>query len=78
MKYKSSNEVALILGVSPRRVRQLASKRKVGFLFGHIWWFEDKDIDRMKIRVSGRSKKHNKEIGLLGALLGRFEKWRTR
>lgn len=50
-------EVAEKLGVSKRRVRQLAASRKLGKKKGSGWIFTDSDVKKMSVREPGRPRK---------------------
>jgi len=54
----STAEVAAILGVSDRRVRQLATSRKLGMMVGKVRVYTPADVDAMRYRPPGPPRKH--------------------
>jgi hypothetical protein len=50
----TSDEAAAELGITRRRVLQLAESRNVGRKLGRDWVFTNSDIDAMRVRVPGR------------------------
>jgi hypothetical protein len=59
----TTREIASQLGISPRRIRQLAKSRKVGSqLSDDTWVFTIDDLEKLKYRVSGRPAKTLKKI----------------
>lgn len=50
-------EVAAELGITPIRVRQLATARGLGQRYGKNLLFSQPDIDAMRIRTPGRPRK---------------------
>jgi len=58
VNYLTTSQVAEKLGVSGRRVRQLAREYNVGSLLGRDWIFEHSDIELLEKRKTkpGRAK----------------------
>jgi len=57
MSQYTTRQVAEMLGVTPRRVRQLAISRNVGTKIGGqrgLWLFSPEDVDAMRSRPVGR------------------------
>ena len=50
----STSDVSKLLGVSERRVRQLARERGVGRQVSGVWLFSLDDLERMDLRPPGR------------------------
>jgi hypothetical protein len=50
-------KVALLLGVSDRRVRALAKDRGVGTKHGWSWLFKENDVELLRPGKVGRPKK---------------------
>lgn len=59
MKLQTTTEVALVLGLSSTRVRQLATQLGVGSKPGRDWVFNEKDLTALvnRNRRSGRPPK---------------------
>ena len=58
----SSADVAAILGVSIRRVQQLAKSRHTGRRVGRTIVFSEDDVGRMRNRKPGRPRKESMVI----------------
>lgn len=54
---KTAKEVAAELGVTPRRVLALAKTRDAGRQLGTTWVFTPADVDKMRVRRTGRPPK---------------------
>jgi len=50
-------QAALMLGITPRRVRALAASRHLGWQTARDWVFTPEDIEAMRVRVPGRPAK---------------------
>lgn len=50
-------DVALELGISKRRVLQLAHSRSVGSMPGRDWLFTPEEVDALRVRKIGRPRK---------------------
>jgi len=55
--YLTTAQVARLLGVTPRRVRQLAVSRNVGHKHADRWAFSAEDVAAMRDRPVGRPPK---------------------
>lgn len=54
----TARDVAELLGISVRRVYQLAETRRLGRRLGpRAWVFTDADVDNMRVRKTGRPRK---------------------
>ena len=57
MKYLTTQQVALILRVTPRRVRQMACDRNIlGVKFGQVLAWDHRDLPRFERRPTGRPR----------------------
>ena len=60
---KTTKEVAAILGISVRRVRQLAKARKVGYhKLDHSLVFSDSDLKLLERRLPGRPSSQTSDL----------------
>jgi excisionase family DNA binding protein len=58
MKYLTTQQVADLLRVSPRRVRQMADDRNIsGVRFGKVLAWDLRDLARFERRPAGRPRK---------------------
>ena len=58
MNLYTTSQVAVMLGVSRERVRQLAQLRGVGAIYGHARMFTERDLARLRVkRQPGRPRK---------------------
>ena len=55
----TSDEAAAELGITRRRVLQLAESRNVGRKLGRDWVFTPDDVDAMRVRTPGRPAKES-------------------
>lgn len=57
MKYLTTKQVADLLGVSPRRVRQMAEDRRIrGLLYGKVLVWDIRALARFERRPAGRPR----------------------
>ena len=49
----TTSDAALTLGITERRVRALASARRIGRRIGRQWVFAAADVEAMRIRTPG-------------------------
>lgn len=58
MNHLTIHDLAIRLGISDQRVRQLATARKIGMqLSDHTWIFHEGDVAKFDNRNTGRPKK---------------------
>jgi excisionase family DNA binding protein len=57
MKYLTTKQVADLLGVSPRRVRQMAEERSIkGEMYGAVLVWDIRSLSKFERRPSGRPR----------------------
>lgn len=54
MTIYTTTQAAVLLGLSPVRVRALAANRRLGHKFGAQWAFTAAEIDALRVRKPGR------------------------
>lgn len=59
----TTDDAARILGVTPRRVRALAGKRKIGRRLSGVWVFTADEVEQLRPGKVGRPKKEGHNNG---------------